>query len=244
MFQSDSNRVVPIAADKSEAWVSDAPQPRRRSILRGFALSTSTHGLPGIARSQSKHNCIFWTASFCIFTGVMIYFVSQSIMAYFQYATQTSVSIVVERSQAFPAVSICNYQPVIYDRLIGPFLNYTNSRNLTNTTDTTTLTPKQAEYLHDFLQYEVNRNATMEQYFFPLQFMMIDCAYNGMHCTTDDFIGFTSSAHGACYTFNPKLKGSNQSAPRRTTDMGGSGRLQLFLYTQSHLYTPYVAGGS
>jgi hypothetical protein len=243
MFQSDNNRVAPIAPDKREAWVSDAPRPRRRSILREFALSTSTHGLPGIARSQSKHNCIFWSVSFFIFTGVMVYFVSKSIMAYFQYPTQTSVSIVVERSQAFPAVSICSYQPVMYDRLIGPFLNYTNARNVTNTTDTTGFTRGQAEYLRDFLQYEVNRNATMEKYFFPLQLMLIECVYNEIKCTANDFIQFTSSIYGSCYTFNAKLKGSNQSTPRRTTDMGGSGKLQLHLYTQSHLYTPYVAAG-
>ena len=243
MFQSDNNRVVSIAPNNKEAWVADAPRPRRRSILREFALSTSTHGLPGIARSQSKHNCIFWSVSFVIFTGVMIYFVTNSIMAYFRYPTQTSVSIVVERSQAFPAVTICNYQPVMYDRLIGPFVDYTNTRNLTNTTSTTAFTFEQATYLRDFLQYEVNRNESMEKYFFPLPLMLIECFYNDVPCTVNDFIQFTSSVYGSCYTFNAKLKGSNQSAVRRTTDRGGSGKLQLHLYTQSHLYTPYVAAG-
>lgn len=243
MFKPDNSRVVPIELDKREAWVADAPRPRRRSILREFALSTSTHGLPGIARSQSKHNRIFWSISFFVFTGVMVYFVSSSTMAYFQYPTQTSVSIVVERSQAFPAVSICNYQPVLYDRLIGPFLDYTNARNLTNTTDTTNFTVVQAGYLRDFLQYEVNRNESMEKYFFPLESMLMECFYNDVRCSMNDFIQFTSSIYGSCYTFNAKLKGSNRSAVRRTTDFGGSGKLQLRLYTQSHLYTPYVAAG-
>ena len=98
---------------------------RRRSIIREFALNTSTHALPGIARSQSKHNRIFWSISFLTFTGIMIYFVVQSLRNYFQYPTQTSVSIVVERSQIFPAVTICNYGAGRSDMSSAEYLNFT-----------------------------------------------------------------------------------------------------------------------
>ena len=109
----------------------------------------------------------FGLIAFLIFTGVLIFFVYQSIANYFQYPTQTSVSIVVERSQAFPAVTFCNYAPARFDLVIGPFLNYSNSHNLTNTNDTSiSFTPPQAFMLRDFLQEKLNSNQSVTDYSF------------------------------------------------------------------------------
>lgn len=238
MTQSANNQITP-----AEAWKFESPKPRRQSIIREFALNTSTHGLPGIARSQSKHNCIFWTISFLIFTGVMIFFVTETIIAYFQYPTQTSVSIVVERSQTFPAVTFCNYAPARFDRIIGPFLNYTNSLNVTNTNDTSVFTLEQAMLLRQFFQENLNADEPVDQYFFSIETMLMDCLYNGQKCTADDFISFLSSSYGRCFTFNAKTKHPNGTAVRRTSDNGGSGKLQLRLYAQSHLYIPYITEG-
>lgn len=243
MQETTSNRVAPEGTVIRDTWESDSPKARRQSIIREFALNTSTHGLPGIARSQSKHNCIFWTISFFIFTGVMIYFVTETIMDYFQYPTQTSISIVIERSQTFPAVTFCNYAPARFDRVIGPFLNYTNLINVTNSNDTTTFTLQQASYLRQFLQEQLNAGNPIDQYFFPIDTMLMNCSYNGIVCTANDFISFVSSIHGLCFTFNAKMKNPNGSAVRRTSDGGGPGKLQLRLYAQSHLYIPYVSEG-
>ncbi|CAF1316500.1 unnamed protein product [Rotaria sordida] len=125
--------VFPIDAKALEP---DPKFRRRRSIIREFSLNTSTHGIPGIARSQNIHNRIFWIVSTLIFTGIMLFFIVESMKAYFNYPTQTSVSFIVERSQAFPAVSICNFSPIRFDNFIEPFLNFTKSRNLTYTNDT------------------------------------------------------------------------------------------------------------
>lgn len=241
--QTKNNRVAPADAIIREAWEVESPKPRRQSIIREFALNTSTHGLPGIARSQSKHNCIFWTISFLIFMTVMIFFVTQTIIAYFRYPTQTSVSIVIERSQTFPAVTFCNYAPARFDQVVGPFLNYTNSLNITQTNNTNVFTIEQAMLLRQFLQEQLNAGAAVDQYFFSIDTMLISCLYNGQTCTADDFISFLSSTYGRCFTFNAKTKHSNGSDIRRTSDNGGSGKLQLRLYAQSHLYIPFIIEG-
>ncbi|CAF5142835.1 unnamed protein product, partial [Rotaria sp. Silwood1] len=57
--------VFPVDA---EALKPDLKLHRRRSIIRDFSLNTSTHGIPGIARSQSIHNRIFWIVSTLVFT--------------------------------------------------------------------------------------------------------------------------------------------------------------------------------
>ncbi|CAF1034985.1 unnamed protein product [Adineta steineri] len=229
--------VFPIT---SEALQTDIKYRRRRSIIQEFSLNTSTHGIPGIARSRSVYNRIFWTISFLFFTGVMIFFITQSIQAYFGYPTQTSVSFVVQRSQAFPAVSVCNYAPVRYDLIIDTFLNYTNSRGLTNTTDNSTMTAQQASYIRDFLQYIFNSEQDFKPYLFSLQSMLLNCVYNGQYCNYTDFTPFISSTYGFCYTFNAKMK-SNGSTIRQTTDNGGSGKLELGFYAQSQQYFPYVS---
>jgi hypothetical protein len=234
-----------IAPMTQEAWKPESPKSGRRSIIREFALTTSAHGLPSIARSQTKHNCILWIIACLVFTGIMLSFIIQSIQAYFGYPTQTSVSIVVERSQAFPAVTFCNYAPARFDRVIVPFLNYTNSLNLTNTNDTsiTAFTPELAVMLREFLQKQFNAGDAINEYFFSINIMLMSCSYNGQTCTADDFISFLSSTYGRCYTFNAKTKTTNGSDVRYTTDNGGPGRLELLLYAQNQLYVPYIQNG-
>ena len=91
---------------------------RRRSIIREFSLNTSAHGIPGIARSQSISNTIFWSFCFTAFTAVALYFIIRAIHSYFEYTTQTSVNMISEWPQYFPAFTVCNLAPVRYDRFI------------------------------------------------------------------------------------------------------------------------------
>ncbi|CAF1004824.1 unnamed protein product [Rotaria sp. Silwood1] len=223
-----------------EALKPDLKFHRRRSIIRDFSLNTSTHGIPGIVRSQSIQNRIFWVVSSLVFTGIMLFFVVESIKEYFSFPTQTSVSFAVERSQAFPAVSICNYSPVRFDNFIEPFINFTNSHNLTNTTDTSTISSEQSNHIRKFFQNLLIHREPVDNYFFPLSSMLMSCFYNGERCQTTDFIPFLSSSFGQCYTFNAKMK-SNESRVRSTTDGGGIGKLELQLYAHSHQYVPYIA---
>lgn len=244
MFNSTkNNKITAISTAKTDVWMDEIALPRRRSIIREFALNTSTHALPGIARSQSKHNRIFWSISFVIFTGVMSYFVTQTIINYFQYPTQTSVSIVIERSPLFPAVTVCNISPVRADTLLGEFFNYTDSLNITQPNQTRTINFRLAQLLRQYLIEKVNRNESIKPYFFPLGKMLISCFYNNVRCTVADFITFESSNYGHCFTFNARTKSTNHSPIRTIHDYGSIGFLQLRLYAHSHLYVPTAADG-
>ncbi|CAF1173656.1 unnamed protein product [Rotaria sordida] len=239
MTDSTIKHIATVFPIDAKALEPDPKFRRRRSIIREFSLNTSTHGIPGIARSQNIHNRIFWIVSTLIFTGIMLFFIVESMKAYFNYPTQTSVSFIVERSQAFPAVSICNYSPMRFDNFIEPFLNFTKSRNLTYTNDTSTISEEQSRYIRDFIQNLLRHGEPVDSYFFPISSMLISCLYNGQRCQTNDFIPFYSSSFGRCYTFNAKMK-LNQSSVRNTTDNGGPGKLELQLYAHSHQYIPYV----
>ena len=228
-----------LSSDR-EGW---QRKTRRRSIIREFALNTSTHALPSIARSENKHGRLFWAFSFILFTGIMVFFIVQSIMNYFGFPTQTTINIVVERDQLFPAVTICSYCPARFDRVIGPLLNYTNSRNLTNTNDTSTISPEHIIYLRDFMIHLVNTHTDLKSKVFSLGDMLMSCSYNGITCNASDFISFFSTNFGMCYTFNARLQNSRASGLRRVNDNGGSGKLQLELYAHNHIYVPWVLHG-
>ena len=214
----------------------DEKYQRRRSIIREFSLNTTAHGIPGIARSQSKHNCLFWSIATIIFIGIMLYFVIESIKAYFNYPTQTSVVFSVEWPQAFPAFSFCNLSPVRLDKFIGPFINYTNSQNLTNINDTSSMSSYLSQFIPAYFQFALNNNQSTREMMYPLSSMLIKCAYNGLSCTVEDFITFVSPTYGLCYTFNAKVK---NGTIRYINDDGGTGKLELHLYIHSHQYIDY-----
>ena len=221
-----------------------APKVRRQaSIIREFSLHTSTHGIPGIARSQSIKNRMFWIISFLIYTGIMIYFIVQAIRAYFEYPSQTSVSVIVEWPQAFPAVTICNYSPLRYGLFINPFFDYLKAFNLSNTMDPANFTYEQSLYVWDFLIYKLNQNESLYEYFYSLDSMLIACNYNGIPCTATNFTWFITASYGLCYTFNAKLKDADNNGIRYNADNGGNGVFDIRLYTHQHQYVPYVAYG-
>jgi hypothetical protein len=181
------------------------PPIRRRSIIREFALNTSAHALPGIARSQSNLNRLFWSLSFIIFTGVTIYFVTKPIQHYFEYPTQAVMTIVAQQIQPFPAVTICNQAPVRFDLTIAAFLAYLRSINRTAITGNTTVTEEQSQYLNDFLVSQINNGQLLDPYMFTLEDLLLSCHFNEQPCTADDFIEFQSSKYGRCFTFNAKM---------------------------------------
>ena len=76
----------------------------------------------------------------------------------------------------FLAFLICNYSPFRYDLFVNDYLNYTNSMNLTNTNNVTS--KDQSLYIYHFLQYKLNRNESLTNYFYSLDDMLIKCVYN------------------------------------------------------------------
>jgi hypothetical protein len=114
---------------------------------------------------------------------------------------------------------------------------------LTNTTDTSTFSAQQALYIDDFLQYKLNRNESLEAFFYPLSSMLIKCVYNGANCSVNDFVQFTSPQYGLCYTFNSQASHINNGQIHYNNENGDSGELDLDLYVHSHQYVPYLSDG-
>ncbi|CAF3221854.1 unnamed protein product [Rotaria sp. Silwood2] len=193
-----------------------------RSILREFCLNTTAHGLPGIARSKTRHNRIFWSAAFIIFTGIMIFCLVKAVLAYFDYPTNIDTSIISEWPQHFPAFSFCNVSPFRLDRLQDFFLNYSIVHNLTSVNNTAE-NQSHFQNIVKFIVNSLNKNESVEQLFYPLSSMMYSCTFNSVPCSASDFISFTSAAYGSCYTFNAKLRNITSPNILYANDYGGNG---------------------
>ena len=231
---------TPVAVPEKSTVIKDEKKLRRRvSIIQEFGLNTTAHGLPGIARSESVYNRVFWILTFLCFTGIMIYFITTAMLAYFNYPTQINLDISREWPQYFPAVSICNASPIRLDRFIDVFFNYTNTHNITNSYNGSTIPPNLISYVGDVIRYKLNANEPLGSFFFPLSSMLYTCTFNGIPCSAADFIPFTSSAYGLCYTFNAKMKNNSAGKVRYGNQNGGDGVLDLELYVHSHQYLPY-----
>ncbi|CAF3070916.1 unnamed protein product [Rotaria sp. Silwood2] len=216
--------------------------PHRLSIIREFALNTTAHALPGIARSESSHNRIFWSLSFISFTGIMMYFVVKAILAYFDYPTSMDTSFISEWPQEFPAFSFCNISPLRFDLFREPFENYSIMRNMTTGNgsiwDSVTFLD-----LTKFLIESLNRNETLDKYSYSLSSMMYKCSFNDIPCSVNDFIPFTSFVYGLCYTFNAALQNNTDRAIVYANQDGGDGKLSIGLYIHSHQYVPSLMEG-
>ncbi|CAF0791854.1 unnamed protein product [Adineta ricciae] len=206
-------------------------------------LNTTIDDVPPSVYIKNLANNIFRTFSLSICLGCMIFLIFEAVRAYFQYPTQTSVSIIFEWPQAFPAVTVCNYSPLRYDRFIEPFLNYTNTFNLTGTSNATEITKKHGQFIRKFILYKINRNESMMDYLYPLDAMMISCMYNNIPCTVADFTWFVSSQYGLCYTFNAKLKPSLKKTIKENRENGLFGAFELRFYVHQHQYVPYLSNG-
>ena len=216
---------------------------RRRSIVRAFALNTSTHAIPRIATAQTKHNRLFWTISLLIFTSIMLCFVITSIREYFEYPTRTLVSLVEDSRQRFAAITICSFSWICFDRFMEPFLKYMNERNLTNTNDTSMFSPARWQYLNDFFTDHVNRNLSVKEFFYSMEDLLINCSYNALRCTAADFVSFQTSLHGLCHTFNGKTNRIRNGSLYSVADNGGDGTLKLELYSRTYLQPPGLVDG-
>ena len=127
MSSDDTIRhVATVFPVDSEAVKSNYRQARTRSIIREFSSNTTAHGIPGIARSRSWPNRLFWTISTLTFLGIMLFFCIKVVINYFGYPTTADIEIETSYRVAFPAVSFCNFSPTRLDELYKAFVQETN----------------------------------------------------------------------------------------------------------------------
>eukprot|EP00057_Strongylocentrotus_purpuratus_P015885 XP_011670359.1 PREDICTED: amiloride-sensitive sodium channel subunit beta-like [Strongylocentrotus purpuratus] len=102
-----------------EAWKANAEKEEESflKILHSRMETSSAHGLPNIHRSSKSITKLFWLLLFLTGIGVITWQVIALFKTYFAYEYTVSLEIKFNRSQEFPAITICNMNPVMKSKL-------------------------------------------------------------------------------------------------------------------------------
>ena len=175
--------------------------------ISGCCEISSFHGLPFVAISlRAKLKLISWFAALLIAVSLMLYSLSAVSTKYTSGNIYTSTSRRFPKQLSFPAVTICNLNPIKISALLANnlsllqadmFLTYARAR------DNTTVP---ISYFSAFVQqYDMmsrGNNMFYEDLGHNINDLMLTCTFDGKRCSVDNFtIRATSS--GLCYTFDP-----------------------------------------
>ncbi|XP_071953220.1 epithelial sodium channel subunit alpha-like [Antedon mediterranea] len=79
--------------------------------------TTTAHGIPQITSAKTKRRKVSWMLLVLFALGMFLYQTQELMVQYFKYDFDTNIEIKYSRKLDFPAVTICNINPIKYDRL-------------------------------------------------------------------------------------------------------------------------------
>ncbi|XP_077005866.1 acid-sensing ion channel 3 isoform X2 [Tamandua tetradactyla] len=222
---------------KPPAGLGEAPRPA--SDIRVFASSCTLHGLghvfgPGGLTPRRA----LWAVAVLLSLGTFLYQVAERVRYYGEFHHETALDERESHSLVFPAVTLCNINPLRRSRLTPNDLHWAGPTLLG-------LDPAEhASYLRALGRppappgFMPSSTFDMAQFYaragHSLEDMLLDCRYRGQPCGPANFtLIFTRM--GRCYTFNSGTDG----AELLTTPRGGTGNgLEIMLDVQQDEYLP------
>ncbi|XP_052578123.1 acid-sensing ion channel 3 isoform X2 [Peromyscus californicus insignis] len=226
-------------AMKPPSGLEEARRRRQASDIRVFASSCTMHGLghifgPGGPTLRRG----LWATAVLLSLAAFLYQVAERVRYYGEFHHKTTLDERESHQLTFPAVTLCNINPLRRSRLTPNDLHWAGTALLG-------LDPAEhAAYLRALGQppappgFMPSPTFDMAQLYaragHSLEDMLLDCRYRGQPCGPENFtVIFTRM--GQCYTFNSGLHG----AELLTTPKGGAGNgLEIMLDVQQEEYLP------
>ncbi|KAI4570840.1 hypothetical protein MJT46_006357 [Ovis ammon polii x Ovis aries] len=209
------------------------------SDIRAFASSCTMHGLghvfgPGAPPARRG----LWAAAVLLALATFLYQVAGRVRYYGEFHHETALEERESRRLTFPAVTLCNVNPLRRSRLTPNDLHWAGPALLG-------LEPAEhAAYLRalgrppappGFMPsptFDVARLYARAGH--ALEDMLLDCRYRGWPCGPENFTTIFTRM-GQCYTFNSGADG----AELLSTPKGGTGNgLEVMLDVQQEEYLP------
>ncbi|ERE66888.1 acid-sensing ion channel 3 isoform X1 [Cricetulus griseus] len=225
---------------KPPSGLEEARQRQRQaSDIRVFASSCTMHGLghvfgPGGLTLRRG----LWATAVLLSLAAFLYQVAERVRYYGEFHHKTTLDERESHQLTFPAVTLCNINPLRRSRLTPNDLHWAGTALLG-------LDPAEhAAYLRALGQppappgFMPSPTFDMAQLYaragHSLEDMLLDCRYRGQPCGPENFtVIFTRM--GQCYTFNSGAYG----AELLTTPKGGAGNgLEIMLDVQQEEYLP------
>ncbi|XP_053870591.1 acid-sensing ion channel 2-like [Malaclemys terrapin pileata] len=226
---------------------------RGRRARRAPLLRPRLHGLRQMcSRRAALQRRALWVLAFCTSLGLLLSWSSSRLLHWLAFPSHTQVRTEWSRQLPFPAVTLCNNNPLRFPRLSKGDLYYAGhwlGLLLPNRTARPLLTEllrgDQARLqwfakLADFRlflpprHYEGISADFMDRLGHQLEDMLLSCKYRGELCGPQNFSAVFTK-YGKCYMFNSGEEGR----PLLTTVKGGTGNgLEIMLDIQQDEYLP------
>ena len=204
--------------------------------LEEWCLSSTTHAIPNICRSQYNLLKIMWLIFFLLSGGYCSYLIAQSIQNYFAYPVTTTVQIINEPSVVFPTISICNLNPFITNNstISAIYSAVLNAANIKFDQSPDLYQSTTSRMLKNYTRFLPNDEKKMMSK--QLIDMLVFCKFNRDSCHPDNFEWYYDFDFGNCYKFNSDINNLNYVGKN---GMDASLRLELSVgyYNYSE---PYV----
>ena len=108
-----------------------------KELLKELCEKSTAHGIPNIARANSKKEILFWLFFFCISSAICIYTIIGAIISYFEFEVVTKIRVLSEVESEFPTITVCNQYvfttnysaKVLGEILTGEYFKSTNNTN-------------------------------------------------------------------------------------------------------------------
>jgi hypothetical protein len=218
-------------------------KPAQAQKILGLIEATSCHALPNIIRTQNHIVRSMWVVAFSASLIYSIISIVNMIIDYYDYEVVVSIEEVQDFELEFPAITICNYNPIDYTqkgaiKTVEEYLfNVTNKTS--NSFGYNNKGYGKDSCNQNYKQYFESDSENFLKFGFPLDKMLIECRYDAKPCTRDDFFPVNSILFGKCYSFNTGKSSNGSSTPvRKLARTGLDNGLKLELYVGASEYLP------
>ena len=223
-----------------------------------IVLSSTSHGLPNILRSDRLFFKVFWTFFILVCSSYCLYSIVKSIRSYYEYEVVTKIEVIDEKPTQFPAVTICNLNLLATDYAKQNFIDIITFSKDNNSDDPLKNLFKakltdlyvleflnssfysyfKAKYLIERTIFQFNSmsgNFTDENrrnYSLPFEDILMSCIFNGRPCESYAFDWLYHSKYGNCFTFNKDRNSDGNITEVETINKSGPDfglKLEIFL---------------
>ena len=183
---------------KSEGTHKEKTKPSAQSLFRQFTESTTLHGISHVFGKGSKVRRFIWLICLLGSTASFIAATINLFSSYLSYEVVTRVTLINKDFEIFPAITICNFNPMRKD--------YIERMNLT---EVLALVPSEDgdKYIQSLRRAKSVLNTSMEVILresghrMDMENMLSVCSFQGRKCGQEHFKPVFTRM-GLCYTFN------------------------------------------
>lgn len=204
-----------------------------KKIISEWSISTTSHGIPNIARSEGKFSLLLWSIAFLASLAFCGYQIVLTLIDVSKFPVYTKIEIIEEIPTPFPSISFCNLNPFNTNDPVNyaMFENLLTKSNINFNSHPNLLWLSVSSLVKSFvfdLSDEERQNFT-----FGFKQMIYSCKFNSFLCNEEDFEMFYNFDYGNCFKFNPNGtkfigKSGHQNGLRLEIHIGNSSSKEAY----------------